>query len=160
MQHVRNYLSHELRYRNRHRRSADGIVRTSRVQEADEPFIVHENNRRLPNWRSIRPLRPVRFESPPDSAANNSDVIRVQPYVWGMSITECSSPCGGGQQNVMVTCHAGRYLVADSYCDQSSKPASNGMRPCNVHACGSGRWVAGGSFWLPFELSFLSSANF
>jgi len=128
-------MSHELRYRNRHRRSA-GIVRVSRVQESGDPYVVQDNNRRLPGWRPLHPQRPIHFESPVESFnPNTSSVIRLQTYEWGMSISECSDTCNGGQQTVTVFCHAGNYIADFTFCDAARQPARNGTRSCNNHLC-------------------------
>lgn len=128
-------------FRNRHRRSVPSpptLTRFSRVQEAGEPFVVHDNNRGLPNWRPIRPKRPVTFASPPfsEDSYNDTNVLRLQTYDWGITISDCTASCGGGTQSVTIFCHAGHRIVDNSLCDPTRMPAArNAIRNCNQQPC-------------------------
>ncbi|KAI1280503.1 A disintegrin and metalloproteinase with thrombospondin motifs 16 [Halotydeus destructor] len=137
--HVRHYMSHEFGYHNRHRRSVISPIRTSQIQEAGPVFSVADHKKRLSGWTPSRPLRPIRFERPPGDQASftngSSSVLRLQTYNWGMTISECTETCGGGLQKVNVHCYAGRFMVDNSLCDASTKPAHTETRECNHHAC-------------------------
>lgn len=134
--HVRHYMTNA--FRNRHRRSVpsiSGMIRVSRVQEAGDPVVIADTNRGLPNWRPVRPQRPVHFASPLRPDANSTQTLRLQTYDWAMTISGCSATCGGGQQTISIYCHAGPFVVDAVYCDQQRQPARNGTRSCNTHAC-------------------------
>lgn len=139
MDHIRRDLSRELRYHNRHRRSAP-LPKKAPIQEVPQSFgerIIRHEDRRLPNWRPIRPLRPARFDVPPENdPSNSSQVLRLQTYTWGMSISECSVSCGGGTRVVRVFCHVGwGHVVEESFCSKKEKPAESGVQACNHQPC-------------------------
>ena len=140
--HVRRELSRELALHNRHRRSTP--LKKAPIQEVPqiygERLMIPHENRRLPSWRPLRPIRPARFEAPLEDQLNSSHTLRLQPYTWGMSLTECSQSCGTGTQEVRVFCHAGHHVVQDSFCSEA-KPAEPGVQACNHQAC-IGRYVA------------------
>ena len=82
-------------------------------------------------WRSPTPLRPVYLSS----SDGKNGTLHVEAYVWGMTLSECTKPCGGGTQVINVFCHAGKNIVDNSYCNQMSKPGDNRIERCNTHQC-------------------------
>lgn len=142
--HVKSFLSREFRYLNRHRRSTPSNNNNPTIVHKKAPIqdtqfygerIVPLSNRGIPNWNPLRPPRPARFESPIEDSNNSSDTLRLQTYLWGMSISECSSPCGTGHQIIRVYCHSGHVIVDDKFCSDSLKPIESGVRACNQHEC-------------------------
>lgn len=128
-------------FNNRHRRSPENyfqeFFRTSRIQEAQD--IASENaswDRRSKQtalqWR-FHPERPIRLSNANEK--NESTVLRVEPYVWSITLTDCDRPCGGGKRTVTVFCHADRYLVDDSFCNLATKPGQNKVEQCNTQPC-------------------------
>lgn len=76
-------------------------------------------------------MRPVYLSS----SDGKNGTLHVEPYVWGMTLSECTKPCGGGTQVINVFCHAGKNIVDNSYCNQMSKPGDNRIERCNTHQC-------------------------
>ncbi|NXC51010.1 ATS7 metalloproteinase, partial [Penelope pileata] len=84
--------------------------------------------------REQRLLRPfhcqaVLYKPPAQAPCHSTPCLDWYISSW----RECSEPCGGGEQERLVTCpELGR-------CDETLRP--NNTRPCNTHPCT--RWVVG-----------------
>ena len=139
---VRQLLSQEFLFHNRHRRSAPQEVlsfRKSGIQEQTD--LLSENaswDRRnnwtpitAPQWQIPDPSRPIRLSS----ADDRNETFSVEPYVWSISLSECDRSCGQGHRKVEVYCHAGRYKVEDSLCNASTKPIHRSIEECNSQPC-------------------------
>lgn len=139
--HVKSFLNREFRYLNRHRRSTptNPVVDLRKAPVQDTQFygerIISPTNRGIPNWKPIRLPRPARFEPPIEYSSNSSDILRLQTYSWGMTMSDCSSPCDTGHQIVQLHCHSGHLVVDDKYCNDIPKPVQSGVKACNQHQC-------------------------
>ncbi|XP_076307302.1 A disintegrin and metalloproteinase with thrombospondin motifs 16-like isoform X2 [Tachypleus tridentatus] len=72
----------------------------------------------------------------------NSNMRRMEPFVWSIVMSECSAPCGGGVQQITLECHKGHLKVEDEFCNSGSHPRNSLLRPCNTHPC-TGSWQIG-----------------
>lgn len=116
------------------------------------PLVNRTTSRSRDPWYRISwpiiptPPRPARFEriqeivysknssSPQGHSVRSSVTLRLQPYVWTMSVSQCSSPCGEeGVQTIKVTCRSGKETVDDSLCDGQPKPSENRIQKCYGH---------------------------
>ncbi|NXK50305.1 ATS7 metalloproteinase, partial [Chauna torquata] len=84
--------------------------------------------------RDQRLLRPfhcqaVLYKPPMQTPCQSMPCLDWYTSSW----RECSEPCGGGEQERLVTC------PELSRCDETLRP--NNTRPCNTHPCT--RWVVG-----------------
>ncbi|NXI71696.1 ATS7 metalloproteinase, partial [Anseranas semipalmata] len=84
--------------------------------------------------RDQRLLRPfhcqaVLYKPPAQMPCQTTPCLDWYTSSW----RECSEPCGGGEQERLVTC------PELSRCDETLRP--NNTRPCNTHPCT--RWVVG-----------------
>ncbi|XP_072202052.1 A disintegrin and metalloproteinase with thrombospondin motifs 7 [Excalfactoria chinensis] len=84
--------------------------------------------------REQRLLRPfhcqaVLYKPPAQLPCQNTPCLDWYTSSW----RECSEPCGGGEQERLVTC------PELGHCDETLRP--NNTRPCNTHPCT--KWVVG-----------------
>lgn len=84
--------------------------------------------------REQRLLRPfhcqaVLYKPPAQLPCQNTPCLDWYMSSW----RECSEPCGGGEQERLVTC------PELGHCDETLRP--NNTRPCNTHPCT--KWVVG-----------------
>uniref|UniRef100_A0A803Y763 ADAM metallopeptidase with thrombospondin type 1 motif 7 n=1 Tax=Meleagris gallopavo TaxID=9103 RepID=A0A803Y763_MELGA len=84
--------------------------------------------------REQRLLRPfhcqaVLYKPPAQLPCQNAPCLDWYTSSW----RECSEPCGGGEQERLVTC------PELGHCDETLRP--NNTRPCNSHPCT--KWVVG-----------------
>ncbi|XP_065590200.1 A disintegrin and metalloproteinase with thrombospondin motifs 7 [Cyrtonyx montezumae] len=84
--------------------------------------------------REQRLLRPfhchaVLYKPPAQLPCHNTPCLDWYTSSW----RECSEPCGGGEQERLVTC------PELGHCDETLRP--NNTRPCNTHPCT--KWVVG-----------------
>ncbi|XP_021263311.1 A disintegrin and metalloproteinase with thrombospondin motifs 7 isoform X2 [Numida meleagris] len=84
--------------------------------------------------REQRLLRPfhcqaVLYKPPEQVPCQNTPCLDWYTSSW----RECSEPCGGGEQERLVTC------PELGHCDETLRP--NNTRPCNTHPCT--KWVVG-----------------
>lgn len=140
---VRQLLSPDLLFHNRHRRSSaqeEGLpFHKSEIQEQTD--LISEKaswDRRnnwtpisRPQWQTPDPSRPIRFSS----ADDHNETLSVEPYVWSISLSECDRSCGQGLRKVDVYCHAGRHRVDDLLCNASTKPVHRPIEECNSQPC-------------------------
>ena len=58
-------------------------------------------------------------------------------YSWGISVSSCSHPCGGGNQTFSVHCNDGHTIVPDRFCSSIEKPPRliNTIESCNNQPC-------------------------
>lgn len=61
--------------------------------------------------------------------------VRVSPYVWSVSLAECSRQCGQGVRSVRVVCTVGGKSVHSGLCDHNSKPSHKPVEPCKQRDC-------------------------
>nr|XP_056721739.1 A disintegrin and metalloproteinase with thrombospondin motifs 7 [Euleptes europaea] len=86
------------------------------------------------DMRDLRPLRPfhcqaVLYKPPAEQPCQPRECLDWYTSSW----RECSEPCGGGEQERLVTCpEPGR-------CDEALRP--NNTRLCNAHSCT--KWTVG-----------------
>ena len=136
---MRQILSQEYLFHNRHRRSTSVTFRKSGIQEQTDMFSEnaswdHRNNWTpitSSQWQTPDPSRPIRLSS----ADDRNETLSVEPYVWSISLSECDRTCGQGYRKVEVYCHAGHYRVDDSLCNSSTKPVHRSIEQCNSHPC-------------------------
>ena len=136
---VKQILSDEFMFHNRHRRSANLVFRKSGIQEqtdlSSETAGWFNRNQWVPlthpRWPAPNTARPIRLSSSDDRNAT----LSVEPYVWSISMSECDRYCGQGFRKVEVYCHAGKYKVDDSLCSASPKPVHRALEQCNSHPC-------------------------
>lgn len=84
--------------------------------------------------RDLRPLRPFHCQlGPPQPPARRACGLQPCLSWYTSSWRECSEPCGGGQQQRLVTC------PEPGLCEEVLRP--HGTRPCNVQPCA--HWTVG-----------------
>ncbi|RWS08652.1 A disintegrin and metalloproteinase with thrombospondin motifs 16-like protein, partial [Dinothrombium tinctorium] len=142
IQYVKYAFGREFRHRFRVRREM--LSRTSQIQENEDihaenaSWTLRNDGRIYPSslWKQVATLRPIRLTS----VEGSNSTLHVNPYTWGVSISECSASCGIGTRNISIYCHAGHFIVEDSLCNQTEKPIfAQTSEKCIQREC-VGKW--------------------
>ncbi|CAG2117992.1 unnamed protein product, partial [Medioppia subpectinata] len=137
---VKQLVSEEFLFHNRHRRATTIIFKKSGIQEqtdlSSEIASWRNRDQWVPithhRWPAYNTSRPIQLSSSDD----RNETLSVEPYVWSVSLSECDRYCGQGLRKVEVYCHAGKHRVDDSLCSaNTAKPAHRALEQCNSHPC-------------------------
>ncbi|XP_053201786.1 A disintegrin and metalloproteinase with thrombospondin motifs 17-like isoform X2 [Panonychus citri] len=119
---------------NRHRRSSNSL------QITNSTFPVNLNSSGQPGNSKIFDDN-NQIEN--NKLSNQSGFVNreMKMYSWGISVSSCSHPCGGGNRTFSVHCNNGHTIVADHFCDLIKKPPRliNTVESCNNQPC-DGEW--------------------
>lgn len=115
---------------NRHRRSSNSLNITNST------FPVNLNSSGQPGNSKIFDDN-NQIEN--NKLSNQSGFVNreMKMYSWGISVSSCSHPCGGGNRTFSVHCNNGHTIVADHFCDLIKKPPRliNTVESCNNQPC-------------------------
>uniref|UniRef100_T1KD58 Peptidase M12B domain-containing protein n=1 Tax=Tetranychus urticae TaxID=32264 RepID=T1KD58_TETUR len=90
-------------------------------------FTQHEQ-KKSENLKNLQQSRKIEITP---LTMNNTNAI----FSWGISLSACSNPCGGGYRTFDIYCHNGDQIVPDSFCNSMDQPKINRTESCNNHLC-------------------------